>query len=622
MRKKERKTIEWLCAVPARSLQDLEDSNLASVRLRTALGIKSAQALGHESFVSDAKIDQVVDAVIVGKLDYITDSARPARWLKRLKTLKQRGTQIIVDYTDHHMVTNSPAANFYKEVINLSDLVITSSKKLSEHIRTHTGKKTIILDDPIEVPICKPITRKNGIKTALWFGHASNLPYLFDYLVNHYKSRANRRLIVMTNLHPLPENYIALLDAANLINLEILVVPWNKKDLQTAASISDFALIPAGIDDPRKSGASSNRLLTSLAMGLPTLADQLDSYTSLKSYFADIKTTNIDDMFDNPEHWFEKVESAQRIIDRNNTVQSAERRWRQAIGHDINSIKSSTKKATARVFQICYTPGIRDTLDPGFEVMGDETNARPDWYEYWHIRNFLKSEMLQDDTFYGFFSPKFNEKTRLSSADVFEYIEENKDFDVILFSPYLDQNALFLNILEQGSVAHPELGPIFEKLCGKYFQNINLQQMVTSSENTVFCNFFVAKPKFWARWFEICEGIFQLIEESSDSLAIKLSGHTRYKTSTAPVRTFIIERIATLIIYSDKNWNVKSHPTHQSAVGKMSVAKSTNLLLALDSLKSKFSCTGSYEYLNAYLCIRNAMLKGCSPNEFENFPAF
>mgnify|MGYP006906278595 CR=1 FL=1 len=43
----------------------------------------------------------------------------------------------------------------------------------------------------------------------------------------------------------------------------------------------------------------------------------------------------------------------------------------------------------AKIFQICYSPEIRAQLDPGFDVTGDEKNPRPDWFEYWHIRQFL-----------------------------------------------------------------------------------------------------------------------------------------------------------------------------------------------------------------------------------------
>jgi hypothetical protein len=55
-------------------------------------------------------------------------------------------------------------------------------------------------------------------------------------------------------------------------------------------------------------------------------------------------------------------------------------------------------------------------LDPGFLVLDNSSNERPDWFEYWPIRKFLLSEPLDEESFYGFLSPKFKYKTNLSAA--------------------------------------------------------------------------------------------------------------------------------------------------------------------------------------------------------------
>lgn len=331
MKLKKKLTIEWLCAVPARSLHDLEQSNLASVRLRTTVGIRAALSLGDNSVLSDGRETRPAQVVVVSKLDYVTDPTRPERWLKRLHHLKTGGARVIVDYTDHHMATESPAAGFYREAIALCDTVVASSNRLCEHIAVHTGREAVMIDDPIEVSLQMPAARNNQTRTALWFGHATNLPYLFDYLVNRYQSHGERRLILMTNLHPLPDQYLSLLDVPQLRRLEISVVPWSTKDLLTAASLSDFCLLPAGISDPRKSGASSNRLLTALAIGLPTAADRLDSYLPFSDYFSDLSSVDINTLFDDPERFFPSVEAAQRHISKEHTSQRAQSRWAELL---------------------------------------------------------------------------------------------------------------------------------------------------------------------------------------------------------------------------------------------------------------------------------------------------
>ncbi len=619
MKKTTKISVEWLCAAKAKNLADLDSSNLASVRLRTAIGYRATQSTGFKAIVSDKQFANDVDIIVVGKLDYVSDPYRAKHWYKRIEEQKARGARILIDYTDHHLVSESPAKDFYKKSIQIADLVITPSNWLRQQIKINLNKEVRLIPDPVEVPICKPVKKNNGIKTALWFGHATNLPYLFEYLVNRYCSKAKRKLIIMTNLHPLPSQYTELLDLPHLSNLEINVVPWSKADLPLAAQISDFCLLPAGVDDVRKKGASSNRLLTSLALGLPTVAHSLDSYLPFSRYFSDLHNANLDDFFDEPEKSFPAVEHAQHVILAEHTLEMAQSQWKNLLQNAVSEkVRSKKNRDEARIFQISYSPEIRATLDRGFETIGDEKNPRPDWYEYWHIRNFLISEKLDDKKFYGFFSPKFGEKTNLNSSDVFEFINENNEYDVILFSPYLDQIALFTNIIEQGWIAHPELKRVFHLLCKKYFDGLDHELMINTSADTVFCNYFVAKAPFWHRWFSICEDIYSSVENNNGPLSELITGNTRYKLGSAPVRTFVIERIATLILFFEKKWKVQNYSSHRTAVGKMSVAKSTNMLLALDALKSKFIHTGKFEYISSYLTIRNSMLNGFSPIEFES----
>ena len=74
------------------------------------------------------------------------------------------------------------------------------------------------------------------------------------------------------------------------------------------------------------------------------------------------------------------------------------------------------------VFQILNHYTSRQELDQGFGVLDNSANERPDWFEYWPIRRYLKSEALDENAFYGFLSPKFRLKTNLTSAGVREFV--------------------------------------------------------------------------------------------------------------------------------------------------------------------------------------------------------
>ena len=323
--------IEWLCSAKAKNILDLENSNLASVRLRTAVGMKAAESLGFSNILSDGQFHKPVQLTVVGKIDYISDPQRPYKWLRRLEELKINGSKIVIDYTDHHIDGNSPASQFYRESIPISDHVITSSSKLKTHILDFCKKQVQIIEDPVEVPIQAPIIRDRRDKIALWCGHASNFPSVIDYLINKLDSRIIKKLIIMTNLYPLPDEYCQLLDTTTPKDLEINIIPWNKDDLVKVAKICDICLIPTDPTNPKKNGASSNRLLTSIALGLPTAVNFIDSYLPFYKYVYDIDTTDLSSIFSDADLLASKIREGQMDITERYTLKCAQRKWEDLV---------------------------------------------------------------------------------------------------------------------------------------------------------------------------------------------------------------------------------------------------------------------------------------------------
>ena len=99
----------------------------------------------------------------------------------------------------------------------------------------------------------------------------------------------------------------------------------------------------------------------------------------------------------------------------------------------------------AFIRQIFYDERTRAQLDPGFVPLDNTANPRPDWSEYWPIRQFFVAHTFVRDAGYGFLSPKFGVKSGLTAADVHRFIAE-EEADVFLFSPWLDQSATVLKV--------------------------------------------------------------------------------------------------------------------------------------------------------------------------------
>jgi hypothetical protein len=266
------------------------------------------------------------------------------------------------------------------------------------------------------------------------------------------------------------------------------------------------------------------------------------------------------------------------------------------------------------IYQIAYDePSKGRVLNDGFRLLDNLSNDRPDWFEYWPIRRYLNSNPLQDDTLYGFFSPRFQEKTGLNASGVQEVISElenrDKDLDVILFSPQPDMGAFFLNVFEQGEMFHPGHMAVARSTLMEIGFDVPLEGVVMDSRQIVYSNYFVAKPRFWRVWFEVTEAIFRMAEDPLHKQHGELNTGTSYREG-AQQKVFLIERIASLLLTTQTQWRVASADTFKFAWSSFSSFNGKpELAYQSDALKLAFRQTHNMCYMKEYESIRKSI--GC-----------
>lgn len=260
------------------------------------------------------------------------------------------------------------------------------------------------------------------------------------------------------------------------------------------------------------------------------------------------------------------------------------------------------------IYQIFYSNLTKNQNDHGFLQLDNLANERPDWREYWPIRKFLIENELDANSYYGFFSPKFMEKTGLSSKEVFEFIE-SQEGDVFLFSPFFDQSAFPTNVIEQSAAQHKDLKSTIEESLRMLDPSINASTLLMDSTNTIFCNFFVAKKSFWRTWLKYCELIFSVAEEKKSALAINLNANTNHDGGLVPAKVFVIERVASFIFATQRQWKVKAFNPMALPYANSHVARFKNELCILDSLKVAYSHNNFPQYLEVYTKIRSDIIK-------------
>jgi hypothetical protein len=253
------------------------------------------------------------------------------------------------------------------------------------------------------------------------------------------------------------------------------------------------------------------------------------------------------------------------------------------------------------IYQILnhYTP--RQDLDPGFGVLDNSGNERPDWFEYWPIRKFLLNEALDENAFYGFLSPKFKLKTNLSSSAVREFIlATDSAADVILLSPSIHNSAYYLNVFEHGDAEHPGLKKVAQRLLERLDLPSDLDALVSDSRNTVHSNYFIAKPRFWRAWLAINEKMFAIAETPGDALGEALRTPAPYRGSlNVQMKIFVMERLATWLLTRDRTFaaRVRDPFVARSRIYKLPVA------IICDALKIAYATEGRTQYKDVFLWV-------------------
>lgn len=267
------------------------------------------------------------DLILVGKPGASQIEERGKFWLDQLRAHRAKGAQSLLDYTDHHLGFPSLMTDFYRKALDVCDACVTPSTHMV-HLLSATWNGPIFqINDPIEVHTLAPRLTLNEKKTVLWFGHASNIEYLTRFMIENQDWCTAVRFLVVTDLQGL--NLFNRLTEKIKDKPDFRHIPWSVENLINAAKLSDACVIPSDNQDPRKAGASTNRLITALALGLPTAAENLPSYRDFSFYYLDIHSKSVNELVENPGRFFDLVLSAQEKVVPNFQTATISAEWKK-----------------------------------------------------------------------------------------------------------------------------------------------------------------------------------------------------------------------------------------------------------------------------------------------------
>jgi hypothetical protein len=336
------RSLAWLVSnLKTDDFEELFNTELASSRMRAGVCIAGCLKLGLPVLPLNFR-DPGADPSLVFMAKYVHDSkagqflddsgTRRGIWLEKIERLKRRNGRLVLDYTDNHFQLQTASGDFYRTIKPMVDALVVPSARMQTNIAAEWNGPSHIIPEPVEVPLLAPGRDAAGEKVALWFGHNSNLRYLFEFMKSGMQQAAPDRLIILTN--HVPEQVMAAAASEAPAGLKITLARWSRETMIKAAQRAHYALIPSDRNDPRKSGVSPGRLLTSLALGLPVVAEPLDSYLEFAEFFAAVGSPEAAALMANPTQHGYRIDAAQAIVRARFTVEAIGAQW-AALAQDL-----------------------------------------------------------------------------------------------------------------------------------------------------------------------------------------------------------------------------------------------------------------------------------------------
>ena len=299
------KHVHWLLPGQNHNMQSIQNNILASIRLRAYVSSINTKSF---TFSFGENMPLKTDILVIGKIGNFDLVKRTRNWLNQIKMSNFSNNNIILDYTDNHLMINSPMTDFYRSVLPFIKIVVTPSKKMSSIFSNFWRGPIETINDSIEVKISEWKKDKDS-KKILWFGHSTNIIYLLNFLKKNQSLLKKYSINIITN-----QVGIDYFNKFNQTDLNFETKLWSIETLVDESKSCDVCIIPSDKSNPKKQGAGHNRLITGLALGMPIIATSLPSYAEFKDYFIDDENENVKNLLNDPNIIKNKVILAQKKV--------------------------------------------------------------------------------------------------------------------------------------------------------------------------------------------------------------------------------------------------------------------------------------------------------------------
>jgi hypothetical protein len=206
------------------------------------------------------------------------------------------------------------------------------------------------------------------------------------------------------------------------------------------------------------------------------------------------------------------------------------------------------------LFQIQYDA--QSKPDENAEILAFDCRDQPEVLkrEMAHMIRFYEQIVSQGDaeSFFSLLSPKFSQKMGLNIEQLKQHMHAHANQDIYIFNPYPKHVYSYLNVVEHGETFHPGLKKLFKDLFIKADINFDVERKFRNgNDSACYCNYWVAKKKFWDHFIPLVKKLDQVIENMSPNQKKQYFSNTQYIVE-ACFYPFIFERLLSIFLVMNR----------------------------------------------------------------------
>jgi hypothetical protein len=130
-------------------------------------------------------------------------------------------------------------------------------------------------------------------------------------------------------------------------------------------------------------------------------------------------------------------------------------------------------------------------------------------------------------------------------------------------------------------------------------------------------NCAIADKNFWMTWLQWCEQLFAIAEDTSPTnlLGATLRDHTTYGEDRVPLKVFLMERVASLLLSGNPEIRCLPYDTFSLPSGAVGLQPYKTEAVCCESLKRSYSKTGWTSAIQAFVQTRTQVLESIAQSK-------